>query len=291
MVAAPAIPSPPEGLTPSVQQIVDASPADAWRALDPENTLYMDFPQKDGKVGRVIIEMAPDFSPNHVANVKALSREGFFVNGAVTRVQDNFVSQWAQAAEPPRPPRVGVEKLKAEFTRPIGDLPFTVLPDPDTYGVTVGFTNSMPAARANGQTWLVHCYGMVGAGREEDVDSGGGTELYAIIGQAPRALDRQLSMVGRVVKGMEILAALPRGTGAAGFYESPAEYTRYADMKLAADVPEAQRTNMEVMRTDSDAFATLVNARRWRKDGFYTNPPGRIDLCSVPIPAREIKAR
>ena len=105
---ASAIPPPPEGLTPSPPEVIAASKPAEWRALDPENTLYMDFPE-----GRVVIEMAPQFSPNHVANVKALSREGFFVNGAVTRVQDNFVTQWTQAAEPPRPPKVGVEKLNS----------------------------------------------------------------------------------------------------------------------------------------------------------------------------------
>ena len=94
-----AIPPAPEGNTPSPADVIAASKPEEWRTLDPENTLYMDFPN-----GRVIIEMAPEFSPKHVANVKALSREGFFVNGAVTRVQDNFVTQWAQAADPARCP-------------------------------------------------------------------------------------------------------------------------------------------------------------------------------------------
>ena len=77
---ASAIPPPPEGNTPSPAEVVAASGSAEWRALDPENTLYMDFPE-----GRVVIEMAPQFAPSHVANVKALSREGFFINGAVTR--------------------------------------------------------------------------------------------------------------------------------------------------------------------------------------------------------------
>jgi peptidylprolyl isomerase len=92
--------------------------------------------------------MAPEFSPKHVANVKALSREGFFANGAVTRVQDNFVSQWAQAADPARPPKVGVERLDAAFTRPRAAIAnFDSLPEPDTYAPEVGFVNGMYAAR------------------------------------------------------------------------------------------------------------------------------------------------
>jgi peptidylprolyl isomerase len=281
-VTAGAIPPPPEGNTPSPPEVIAASKPEEWRALDPENTLYMDFPQ-----GRVIIEMAPQFSPNHVANVKTLSREGFFANGAVTRVQDNFVTQWAQAAEPPRPPRMGVEKLNAEFTLPRAAVSnFDVLPDPDTYAPEVGFINGMYAARDADRAWLTHCYGMVGVGRENDENSGGGTELYVIIGHSPRNLDRQLTMLGRVVQGMEIMSAFKRGTGDAGFYETPAEYQRYADIKVAADVPAAQRTNLEVMRTNSASFQTLVNSRRWRKDDFYRNPVGRIGLCNVTVPVR-----
>jgi peptidylprolyl isomerase len=276
------IPPPPEGNTPSPAEVIAASKPAEWRALDPENTLYMDFPE-----GRVVIEMAPQFAPNHVANVKALSREGFFATGAVTRVQDNFVTQWAQAADPARPPKVGVEKLNAEFTLPrVAIANFDVLPDPDTYADEVGYINGMTAARDAASVWLTHCYGMVGVGRENDENSGGGTELYVIIGHSPRNLDRQLTMLGRVVQGMEIMSAFPRGTGDAGFYKTPAEYRRYADIKVAADVPVAQRTNLEVMRTDSASFATLVNSRRWRKDDFYTKPVGRIGLCNITVPVR-----
>ncbi len=279
--ARPAIPPAPEGLTPSPAEILDPSPASDWRPLDPENTLYMDFPQ-----GRVIIEMAPAFAPKHVANVKALSREGYFANGGVTRVQDNFVAQWAQAADPARAPAVGAERLDKEFTVPRNDEGFTVLPDPDTYADSVGFIGGFPVARNADAMWIAHCYGVVGVGREEDENSGGGTELYAIIGQAPRNLDAQLTVLGRVLQGMEILAALPRGPAPIGFYEDPAQIARFADIKVAADVPEDQRTPLEVLRTDSQTFDTLVNSRRWRKDGFYKNPVGRIGLCNIAAPVR-----
>ena len=284
-VSAPAIPGPPEGNTPSPADVIAASKPEEWRTLDPENTLYMNFPGK----GRVIIEMVPDFSPNHVANVKALSREGFFINGVVTRVQDNFVTQWAQAADPARPPKVGVERLNAEFTLPRAAIAnFDVLPDPDTYAPEVGFVNGMYAARDTERVWLTHCYGMVGVGRENDENSGGGTELYVIIGHSPRNLDRQLTMLGRVVQGMEIMSSFPRGTGDAGFYETPGEYQHYADIKVAADVPESERTPLEVMKTDSESFATLVNSRRWRKDDFYKQPVGRIGLCNITVPVRPV---
>ncbi|HVY90215.1 MAG TPA: peptidylprolyl isomerase [Hyphomonadaceae bacterium] len=285
-----AIPAQPEGDSPSVPDILAASKPEEWRALDPENTLYMDFPQKDGKLGRVIIELAPDFAPNHVANIKALSREGYFAKGAVTRVQDNYVTQWAQAADPERPPKTGQKTLKAEFTRPRDtSIAFDNLPDPDTYAPEVGFSNGFPVARDDKSMWLVHCYGMVGAGRDNGDDTGGGTELYAINGVPPRGLDRNLSVVGRVVQGMELLSALPRGTEALGFYKTPAEYHRFTDIKVAADVPANKRTNLETLRTNSETFAKLVNSRRWRKDAFYHVPAGRIGLCNINVPVREMK--
>ncbi len=279
------IPAQPQGLSPSIPEILAASRPEEWRALNPENTLYMDLPE-----GRVIIELAPDFAPNHVANVKALAREGYFTDGAITRVQDNYVVQWAQAADPERPPTVGQKTLKAEFTRPRDTtIGFDVLPDPDTYAPDVGFSNGFPAARDDTSMWLTHCYGTVGVGRDNDPDSGGGTELYAIIGQSPRGLDRNITVIGRVVQGMELLSSLPRGTGDLGFYTSPDQYRRFADIKVAADMPIADQVPLETLRTDSETFDRLVNSRRWRKDAFYHVPQGRIGLCNINVPVRTIQ--
>ncbi len=280
--AAPEIPPPPPGQTSTQGEILAASPAADWRPLEPNNTLYMDFPD-----GRVIIEMAEEFAPRHVANVRALAGEGHFLNGAVTRVQDNFVAQWAQAAQPPRRPLRGVERLDAEFTQPRDAIAeFTPLPDPDTFAPEVGFSSGFAAARDETSAWLAHCYGAVGVGREEDPDSGGGTELYAIIGQAPRHLDRNLTVLGRVIQGIELLSALPRGTAGMSFYASRDEYARFANMALAADLPEEERTPLEVLRTDSETWSKLVNHRRWRKDDFYRVPAGRIGVCNLSAPVR-----
>lgn len=282
MSAEAQIPPPPPGNTLTPAEILAASPASDWRPLDPNNTLYMEFPD-----GRVIIEMAESFSPRHVANVRALASEGYFLGGAVTRVQDNFVAQWAQAADPPRRPIRGREQLEAEFTQPRASIQeFTALPDPDTFAPEVGFSNGFAAARDNDQVWLTHCYGVVGVGREVGPDTGGGTELYAIIGQAPRHLDRNLTVLGRVVQGIELLSALPRGGAEMSFYESPDQYARFSNMALAANVPEAERTPLEVLRTDSETWDKLVNHRRWRKDDFYQVPAGRIGVCNLSAPVR-----
>jgi peptidylprolyl isomerase len=267
---------------PTVEAVIAASKPSDWKPLDPQNTLYMQLPS-----GRVVIELAPKFAPGYVANIKKLVREDYFDGLAIERVQDDFVVQWG---DPDHTRSLGAAKrsLPAEFIVSARDVPFTPLPDPDTYAPQVGFSGGFPAARdpALGRAWLVNCYGMVGAGRNDDVDSGNGSELYAVIGQAPRQLDRNVALVGRVVRGMELLSSLPRGRGPLGFYTERGQGTIIVSMKVAADVPERERSRLEVMRTDSAAFAEVVEARRNRRDAWYKVPTGRVDVCNVPIPVR-----
>jgi peptidylprolyl isomerase len=266
----------------TMADVIAASKSSDWRSLDPQNTLYLELPS-----GRVIIELNPTFAPRHVANIKTLAHEHFFDGLAIVRAQDNFVVQWG---DPDKTHSLGKaqEVLAAEFSRSAKDLPFTVLPDPDTYAPEVGFVDGFPAAREprTHLAWPVHCYGMVGVGRDNDVDRGGGTELYVVIGQAPRQLDRNVTLVGRVVLGVEQLSTLKRGTGAMGFYEKASERTPIRSLRLAADVPEAQRTPLEVMRTDTQTFTDLIESRRNRREEWYKVPAGRIDVCNVPLVAR-----
>jgi peptidylprolyl isomerase len=276
-----------------------AQPSD-WRPLDPENTLYLELGKPEvqasgagGLRARVIIELAPDFAPRHVRNVKALAREHYFDGLVILRCQDNYVVQWGDPnAEKPalrRELHQAQRTLPPEFDRPLDQaLPFTRLPDGDVYAPEVGFSSGFPVARdpATGKMWLVHCYGMVGAGRDTPIDSGGGTELYVVIGHAPRHLDRNVTLLGRVVQGMELLSGLPRGGGALGFYEKPELQVPIKSLRVAADVPATERTALEVLRTDSPIFQNLVQSRRNRHEEWFHLPAGRIELCNVPIPVR-----
>ena len=273
---------------PIMADVLAASTPGDWRALDPENTLYLELAS-----GRVVIELAPAFAPNHVANVKALARERYYDGLAVVRVQDNYVVQWADPdAEKPELARKiqrAHKTLPAEFDRAYDPkLPFTPLPDRDVYAREIGFSDGFPVARDRraGKMWLVHDYGMVGAGRDNAPDSGGGTELYVVIGHAPRHLDRNVTLLGRVVQGMELLSSLPRGTGALGFYEKPEQQVPIKSIRVAADVPEAERSDLEIMRTDTAAFRELIEARRNRREDWFLVPAGRIEIGNVPVPAR-----
>ena len=272
----------------SAKEIIDAAPASAWRELDPANTLYMELP-----AGRVIIELAPGFAPAHVANIKTMARGGFWDGLTIYRSQDNFVIQFGDAegeeAGKAKPYPAGTRThLPAEFTRSDKDVRFDKLPDVDGWAAQVGFIDGMSSARdpKAGKAWIAHCYGVLGAGRNNAPDSSIGAELYVVTGQAPRALDHQLTVVGRVVKGMELLSVTPRGPEPMGFYEKPEQRAPIVSIKLASEVPEAQRTPLQLLRTDSQAFRDATEARRNRVDDFYTVPAGHIDLCNVPLPVR-----
>lgn len=272
----------------TMAELLAASKPDDWRPLDPENTLYLDLAS-----GRVVIELAPSFAPAHVANVKALAREHYYDGLAIVRVQDNYVVQWGdpEADKPAAARKIQNAKrtLPGEFERPLDPgLPFTRLPDGDVYAPEVGFCGGFPVARdpKSNKMWLVHCYGMIGAGREVATDSSGGTELYVVIGQAPRHLDRNVTLLGRVVQGIELLSSLARGTGALGFYEKPEQRVPIKSVRVAADVPAAERAALEVLRTDTPLFQDLVESRRNRHEEWFHFQAGHIELCSVPIPVR-----
>ena len=282
LVSAAADAEAPQAARTMADVLAAAGPAD-WRPLDPENTLYLEL-----EGGRVVIELAPRFAPQHAGNIRQLARQGYYDGLAIIRSQDNFVVQWGDP-DGKRDLGKARARLPSEFTTAIDpSLPFTRLPDRDGYAAEVGFSGGFPAARdpRTGQAWLAHCYAMVGAGRGNDVESGSGAELYVVTGHAPRQLDRNIALVGRVVAGMELLSALPRGGGPLGFYEDPAQHVPIRGVRVAADVPESERSRLEVIRTDTATFAALVESRRNRRDDWYKVPAGYIDLCNVPIAVR-----
>jgi peptidylprolyl isomerase len=265
----------------TAEVLAASGPAD-WRPIDPQNTIYMDLPS-----GRVIIELAPQFAPHYVANVEMLARQGYFNGLWIERVQDNYVAQWGDP-DNKKPIGNAQRTVAAEFERSSRGLPFMPLAEADTYAPEVGFSDGFPVAidPKFGRAWLIHCYGMVGAGRDNDVDSGGGTELYAVIGQAPRHLDRNVTLLGKVVQGMDLLSSLPRGKGPLGFYEKPEQRVPIASFKVASDMPESQRTPLEELRTDTQTFTDYVEARRNRHEEWFKVPAGHVDVCNVPIPVR-----
>ncbi len=169
----------------------------------------------------------------------------------------------------------------------------------DPYAQLYAFADGIPVAVQLGtpagsgaqrysvqNAWPTHCYGMVGVGRNNSPDTGTGAELYAVIGHAPRQLDRNVAIVGRVISGIENLSALPRGTGDIGFYKSPQERVAIRSVRMGNEVTGLP--GYQYLSTDSDSFSAYVDKRANRKDAFYVQPAGGIDVCNVSVPIREV---
>ncbi len=271
---------------PTMASVLEASEPADWRPLQDDDVLYLQLAS-----GRVVVEMAPAFAPQHVANVRQLVRDKYFDGLAIVRSQDNYVAQWGDPeseTDAARPFGKASATLPAEFFRDANGVPFHPIDSRDAYAKEVGFVNGFPAARdsATGDVWLLHCYGMVGVGRDTDADSGNGSSLYVVTGHAPRHLDRNVTLIGRVIDGMELLTTLPRGTGPLGFYESAAERVPLRQVRLGSELPKDQRLQVERLRTDTETFDRLVASRRYRAEDWFANPVDAIEVCNVPLPSR-----
>ena len=275
-------PSPPKYATPP-GVLAESSPSE-WQAIPADDLMVIDL--KDGR--RIVIQLAPLFAPVHAANIRALAQSGYWQGAAIYRVQDNYVAQWGNNdAAKPLPSSVA-KKPPAEYARPLKGLRIVPLGSPDAYAPKVGYTAGWPVAydpRA-GTANLPHCYASVGVGRDLSPDTGMGGELYAAIGHAPRSLDRVIAVVGRVVSGIDTLSSLPRGTEALGFYKERTSDVPIANVRLASQLPEADRPRFEDLKETSASFARCLNVKKNRRDEFYIRPAGGVDLCNALVPVR-----
>lgn len=273
---------PPKSLTPA--DVVAAAPASAWRAIPVEDLLLVDLKGR----GRVVVQLAPEFAPAHVANIRAFAKSDYWNGAAVYRVQDNYVAQWGNGdVEKPMP--AGVVKLPPhEYWRSSKGLTVRPLGYRDSYAPAAGYTLGWPVAHdaKAGRVNLTHCYGHVGVARDLAPDTGSGSELYAIIGHAPRQLDRNIAVVGRVVEGIEHLSSLKRGTEALGFYKERSEDAPIDRVTLASELPAAEQPLFEYLDPASKPFATYLRLRANRDDAFYKVAAGGVDLCNAPVPVR-----
>ena len=275
---------------PAPSEIVAAAKADDWVAIAPSDILVMDLASDSkGKPRRVIIQLMPaPFSQGWVSNIRKLAAAKWWDGTSINRVQDNYVVQWGDATEKKALPQ-GLSVVDAkDYVTPDWPTKDWILARadgrPDAYAGTHGFYLGWPLAQGREGLWPVHCYGMVGVGRNLSPDTGTGAELYTVIGHAPRHLDRNIALVGRVIEGIEHMSSLPRGTGALGFYEKEEERVPILSVRLgneAKDVPA-----FEYLSTDSKNFAAYADARANRRDAFFNIPAGGADICNIPVPIR-----
>lgn len=276
-----AAPPPAKKLTPT--DIVAQMGDEAWRTIPPEDLLVMTL---EGGA-RVVIQLAPEFAPVHVANIRKMATAGYWQGSTVYRVQDNYVSQWG-LGEAERPLPDGVVKVPPhEYWRPAQGMNFLAIKANDPYSKQAGFSGGWPVATyKDGTASLTHCYGAVGVARDLAPDTGSGSELYTIIGHAPRQLDRNIAIVGRVIEGIENLSSLPRGTEKMGFYAKGQVAKPIQSVQLASAMPADTRPSFQYLDNMTVGFAHYVLVRMNRDDDFYRVPAGGADICNIPVPIR-----
>lgn len=313
----------------SPNEIVSAAPAGDWVAIAPADLLVMDLaPDAKGGARRVVMQlMPPPFSRGWVDNVRKLAAAHWWDGLAVVRVQDNYVAQWgdpdgedkakaralptglsatdeaeytvaAQRALPRQPlhPRarsatvghvLSDPRERGRATRISAGL--VAASERDPYAALTGINSGWPVSIDAGRVAPVHCYGMVGVARNLSPDAGTGAELYAVIGHAPRHLDRNIALVARVIEGIEHLSSLPRGHGALGFYDAAQGDTRVPILSIRLGTEAKDLPTYQYLSTESASFARYADARANRRDPFFIVPAGGADICNVPVPVRRAK--
>jgi cyclophilin family peptidyl-prolyl cis-trans isomerase len=267
----------------AAQRAADPSPADPieadWRDVPDGEILVMNL----GEGRQVVIRLAARFAPGHVANIRRLAAAHWWDGESVYRVQENWVAQWGDASEKkPLPPEI-IMRPPAEFE--IGAFePAQRLEKADAYSAASGITaDGWPIATDGKAAWLTHCYGMVGVARDALPDTGTGAELFTPIGQSARRLDRNYTVVGRVIEGMQYLSALPRSDAPMGVYASAAERMPIRSVRLASQLPADERPHFQYRAADNARFAAMI-ARRQRPEA-PTVATG-VNVCDVPAAVR-----
>lgn len=272
---------------PTTADILKAAPDADWATIAPDDLLIVEL--ADGR--RATIWLAARLAPVHVANIRTIARADWWRDATIYRVQDNYVTQWGDASEqkPPAPGIVAVPPAEYDWPASLGG-PLVRNPYRDAYAKRSGFTaDGWAVAGDGGRQWLPHCYGSVGVARNLAPDTGSGGDLYAVIGHAPRHLDRNIAVVGRVIDGMALLSALPRGTGGGlGLYEDPRQRVPIARVRLASDLPEAERPSWQYLKPGARDFAAYLDSKANRAPPFFTVPANAADLCNLPVPVRRL---
>lgn len=306
LLVAPASAQNPENpVAPSPGEIVEQAASSEWIAIPPEDLLVMTLaPDREGKERRAVIQlMPPPFSQPWVENIRTLAKAHWWDGLAIVRVQDNYVVQWGdpegddKAKARPLPSGLAatgeagyVATSEDEDVLRYAKLqdaysPFAIFRDGWPLGVDWQSSHSLTYS-----AWPVHCYGAVGVARGMSPDAGTGDGLYTVIGHAPRHLDRNIAVVGRLVEGIEHLSSLPRGTGPLGFYETAEERVPIESIRLASELPESDRPAFQYLSTEGETFARYADARANRRDPFFIVPAGGADICNIPVPVRRSPA-
>ena len=258
------------------------APDEAWREIDPENTLYIDL-----EYGRVVLELYPEIAPIHVERIKTLTRQGFYDFVTFHRVIEGFMNQTGD----PKGDGTGdsdLPDITAEFTfRRGSDMPVTLVgARPSGQGdIGVGFYKALPVAtQPTSQAILtkdgkvaafgLHCKGVTSMARTSDPNSAN-SQFFLMRDTSPH-LDSQYSIWGNTVLGHEHLTKIKVGSKGENPNFVPDVMKK---VQVAADVPAAERVNVQVLKADSAAFKNYLKTQK-KADGTYP------DVCDIQVPSR-----
>lgn len=256
-----------------------------WRELSPENAVLLTLPQ-----GKVVIELAPQFSPNHVKRFKTLVQKGHYNGNKFYRVIDGFVAQGGPEDGSEKDRAITPLKIEGDFETD-KDWSFTLVQDNDLFAEKTGFKNGFALGYnpSESKAWLLHCPGVIAMARENGPDTAT-SHFYITNGQAPRYLDRIMTVFGRVVYGMNHVQAITRTSVIEG--EQPVakeDYTPMLSMQLMSDLPKEQQIQLEIKNTEHPAYAQKLADRKKRENAFfYKKPPPVLDICQTPVGVRRV---
>ena len=162
---------------------------------DLENTIFLEL-----KDGTVVIELLTDIAPGHCDRMKELARSGAYNNVCFHRVIDGFMAQTGDVKN---------GNMEKDFALRSAGTGGSELPD-----LKAEFSG------------IPHDRGTIGAARSQNPDSA--NSQFFINFKDNHFLNRQYTVYGRVLEGMEHVDAIVRG-------EPPANPDRMLSVKVAAD--------------------------------------------------------
>lgn len=261
----------------SPHEIVGEAPKEAWRKVNNEEVLKIEL-----ETGAVYVELNSQFAPIHTFNIKQLAREKFYDGLNMYRFVEGFVAQGGNKSGD-KTPSVAKKTLPAEFFYKTDErLPITSLEMIDGYAPVTGYLNGFAVAQTtNGtSTWQTHCTGVFAMARSNDANSGG-TEFY--ITMAPiRYLDRNITVFGRVLDGMEHVYRLMRKP------EPGKVFNPILGVRVLSDIQEQDKTQFLVFNTEHSEFKAFIESRKNRPEAWFIERPNYTDVCSVDIPTRKV---
>ncbi|WP_137167403.1 peptidylprolyl isomerase [Salinimonas lutimaris] len=254
----------------------DAADAYFWYDIPQSKLVYVQTAH-----GQVVIALTDSIAPHHVARFTHLVKQGFYNNRYFYRVLEGFVAQ--AGSNSTHKLTESTLPLKPEFTAMAVEGFYEVERNSPNAPVS-GFINGFPAGATPDRQryWLAHCPGMVAMARDNSPDTGA-TEFYIVMGQAPRHLDRNMSIFGRVVAGMDALQKLPRGdTNNNGMIKDFSENSELIYAQMGDDLPVRRQRNFKIQLPGHSAYEKRAEQARTLSSPFFVDDalaPRPVDIC------------